>query len=114
MESLHTLWNYFQFLSVLIVPQLLGVLAYFRFRRFHLLAHVAGFLIPPLLFVYLAGVIVISSAAREAQARGDEVCGTFTGMMLLAILFGAGLQAACSLGAQITLHARHRAGAASK
>jgi putative effector of murein hydrolase LrgA (UPF0299 family) len=114
MESLRTLWNLFQFLSVLIVPQLLGVLAYFRVRRFHLLAHLVGFLIPPLLFFYLAGVIVISSATREAQARGEEVCGTFTGMMMLAILFGAGLQAAFSLGVQLTLHARHRASMATK
>lgn len=114
MDSLHTLWGYFQFLSVLVVPQLLGVLAYFRVRRFHLFAHLVGFLLPPLLFLYLAGVIVLSSAAREAQSRGEEVCGTFTGMMTLAILFGTGLQAACSLGAQITLYGRHRAVMASK
>jgi len=114
MDSLHTLWNLFQFFSVLLVPQLLGVLTYFRLKRFHLLAHLVGFLVPPLLFLYLAGVIVLSSATREAQSRGEEVCGTFAGMMMLAILFGTGLQAAFSLGTQITLHSRHRAARASK
>lgn len=35
MEAIQRIWNFFQFFSMLILPQLLGVLAYFRIRRFH-------------------------------------------------------------------------------
>jgi hypothetical protein len=115
MESIHAIWNLFLIFSVLSVPQLLGLLAYFRVRKYHdFTAHLLGFVIPPILFFYLTGVIIFSSAARGAQSRGEEVCGTFAGMMSLMILLGAGVQMFFSLVAQIVLHARHRTGAVSK
>lgn len=115
MKSLGTIWNLFLFFSLLSFPQFLGVLAYFRIRKYHdLLAHLIGALLPPISFFYLARVITISSAVQEAQSRGEVVCGTFTGMMVIALLFGAGLQTTFSLIAQLMLHARHRSGVASK
>lgn len=114
MESLGTIWNLFLLLSMLSFPQFLGVLAYFRIRKYHdLSAHLIGVLLPPLSFFYLARVITISSAVQEAQSRGEVVCGTFAGMMVIALLFGAGLQATFSLITQLMLHARHRGGATS-
>ena len=115
METIHAIWNLFLFFSVLGVPQLLGVLAYFRVRKYHdFIAHLLGFLLPPILFFYLAGVIILSPAAHEAESQGERVCGTFIGMMSLMILFGAGVQMFFSLIAQVMLHIRHGAGAASK
>lgn len=115
METLHTIWSLFLFLGLLGVPQLLGVLVYFRVRKYNdFVAHFVGFLVPPLLFFYLAARIAFSSAARQAGADGAEVCGTFAGMMSLAILLGAGLQMIFGLMAQMMLHARHLKGAAAE
>jgi hypothetical protein len=85
------------------------VLAYFRVRKYHnFLAHLVGFLIPPLSFFYLSTVILISSQTREAQSRGEEVCGTFTGIMFLFIFFLTSLQIVFSLIAQLSLHISRR------
>ena len=114
METLGTIWNLLLFLSLLGIPQFLGVLAYFRVRKYHdLSAHLIGVLLPPVSFFYLARAITISSAVQEAQARGEVVCGTFAGMMVIALLFGAGLQATFGLIVQLMLHARQRGGAVS-
>ncbi|HST53841.1 MAG TPA: hypothetical protein VLJ61_17665 [Pyrinomonadaceae bacterium] len=109
METIRTAWNLFLFLSLLVVPQMLGVLAYFRVKKYHnFLAHLVGFLIPPLSFFYLSAVILISSQTREAHSRGEEVCGTFTGIMFLFILFLTSLQTVFSLIAQLSLHISRR------
>jgi hypothetical protein len=114
MEAMRAVWGLFLLLSLMGVPQLLGLLTYFRVRKYHdFLAHLVGFLVPPILFFYLSGVIIFSSATREAQALGQEICGTFVGMMVLMILLGTGIQVFFSLMAQLALHARHRARAAS-
>jgi len=91
------------------VPQLLGVLVYFQLRKRHdILAHVIGFLLPPGLFFYLF-YLDVSSSAQEIQSQGERVCGTYLGMMSIALLFGTGVQMFCSLIAQLALHARHGA-----
>ena len=95
-------------LSMLGVPQLLGILAYFRVRKHHdVLAHVIGILIPPILFFFLSQVM-LNSSAREIQTKGERVCGTYLGMMAIMILFGTGVQMFFSLIAQLMLHGRHR------
>lgn len=92
----------------LAVPQLLGVLAYFTIRKYgYFLAHLVGFLIPPVLFLYLAQVM-LSSSAREIQSHGERVCGTAAAMMALAILFGTGLHVSLSIVAQLILYTRRR------
>jgi len=109
METLQTIWNLFAFLSLLAVPQLLGVLVYFRIRKHHdFLAHLAGFLLPPIIFFYLSGLIIISSPMREAESHGERICGTFIGMMSLMILFLTGVEIVSGLIVQIVLHGRHR------
>ena len=93
-------------LGFLAVPQLLGVLAYFRIRKYGgFLAHLVGVLLPPVLFFYLAQ-LMLSSSVREIQSHGERVCGTFIGVMSLAILFGTGAQALLSMGAQLMLYRR--------
>jgi hypothetical protein len=93
------------------VPQLLGVLAYFRVRKYHdFIAHIVGFLIPPALFFYLSRVMLILSV-EEIQSQGERVCGTHIGMMAIMILFGTGVQIFLSLIAQLVLHGRQRTSA---
>ena len=114
MQTILTLWRLLQMFGMIGVPQLLGVLAYFRLRKYHdFLAHLTGFLIPPILFLYLSRVM-FSSSVQEIQAQGERVCGTFAGMMVLMILFGTGIQIILSLPAQLWLHSRHRASAIQK
>ncbi len=115
METVQIIWNLFSFFSILSVPQLLGVLVYFRIRKFHdSLAHLIGILLPPIVFFYLAGGIFISSPAREAQAHGERVCGTFVGMMILFIFFLTGIEIVFSIIAQVVLHGRHETAAISE
>jgi hypothetical protein len=108
MQTFLIMWRWLLLLSLLGVPQLLGVLAYFRVRKHDdVLAHVIGILIPPVLFFYLSEV-VLNSSAREIQSRGERVCGTYLGMMAIMILFGTGAQLFFSFMAQLMLHGRHR------
>jgi hypothetical protein len=106
MQTIRTGWNLFLFLSLLTVPQLLGILAYFRIRRFqNLLAHFVGFLIPPSLFFYLAWLFEIYLPSKAHVGNG---CGMWAIAALLIVLFGTSAQAACSLAAQLMLHFWHR------
>jgi hypothetical protein len=113
MQTVLNIWKVLVLLGVLGLPQLLGVLGYFRLRKYHdFLAHLVGFLIPPVLFFFIARALLFSSS-QETQAQGERACGTYLGMMVIAILLGTGLQMGFSLIAQFTLHVRHRAGAVS-
>ena len=95
-------------LSLFAVPQLLGVLAYLRIKKYHdLLAHVAGVLIPPVSFFVLSQ-LMLDSSVREAATRDSTVCGTYLGMMALMILFATGVQILFSFLTQLALHIRHR------
>lgn len=107
MDTILEIWRLLQPLGVLIVPQLLGVLVYFRISKHHdFLAHLAGILLPPALFFYLTQVFLLASE-QEIQSRGERVCGTAVGMMAIIVLFGTGLQLFFSLLTQLALHARH-------
>jgi len=84
------------------------VLVYFRIRKHHdFLAHLVGFLFPPIIFFFLAQVM-LGSSAREIQSQGERVCGTYLGMMGIMILLGTGTQMLFSAIAQLALHDRHR------
>ena len=108
MQTFLITWRLLLLLSMLGMPQLLGILAYFRIRKHHnVLAHVIGILIPPILFFFLSQVI-LNSSVREIQTKGERVCGTYLGMMAIMILFGTGVQMFFSLIAQLMLHGRHR------
>ncbi|MCM3904887.1 MAG: hypothetical protein ND866_24585 [Pyrinomonadaceae bacterium] len=108
MQTLRVIGSLLSLLGMLAVPQLLGVLVYFRLRKHHdLFAHVIGILLPPILFFYLS-YVMLSSSAREMQSQGVRVCGTAFGMMAIAMLTVTGTQLFLSLLAQLMLHGRHR------
>ena len=108
MEMALTLWRLLQIFGILGVPLLLGVLAYFRLRKYHdFFAHLVSFLIPPVVFFYLSWVM-LSASLQEIQARGERVCGLAAAMTGLLVLLGTGIQVVFSLIAQLVLHGRHR------
>lgn len=110
METALLIWWWLELLGLLGVPQLLGVLVYFRLRKRHdFMAHLAGFLTPPLLFFYLCRMFLLSWA-YEPQTQAGRTCGTYLGVMVFVILSGTALQACFGLIAQQLLHARHRTG----
>ena len=108
MELIQTAWKLLLFFSVFALPQLLGVLAYFRLRRFHnLLAHLVGFLIPPAL--YLCFSLLLSDYLRQTgpTQKGCGMAAVAAGFIIL--IGGTGAQIIFSLTAQLTLRGRHRA-----
>ena len=108
MQTILVMWRLLLLLSLVGFPQLLGVLAYFRVRKHHdALAHAIGILVPPVLFFFLTH-LMLSSSALEIESGGDRACGTFLGMMALAILFGTGVHLVFSVVSQLALHLRHR------
>jgi hypothetical protein len=108
MQTLLAIGNLLSLLGMLAVPQLLGVLVYFRLRKHHdLLAHLIGILLPPIAFFYLS-YVMLSASAREVQSQGVRVCGTAAGMMAIAMLTVTGAQLFLSLITQLMLHVRHR------
>ena len=112
MEAFQVALNLFLIFSLWAVPQLLGVLAYFRFRRRHdLLAHLVGFTIPPVLFFFLARIVLVYSYYK---AHPDDRCGGALIGAAFIILFGTVAQLIFGLIAQIALHGRHRTGVVPK
>ena len=66
-------WGIIQLFSIFAMPLLLGVLAYYRIVRYQrTIAHVVGFLIPPLMFFYLASLFWVY---LPAKAHPHERCG---------------------------------------
>ena len=112
METLQVALNLFMLFSLWVVPQLLGVLIYFRLKRRHdFLAHLVGFIIPPILFFYLARIVLVYSYYK---AHPDDHCGGALIGAALIILFGTVAQLIFGLVAQFVLHGRHRASAVPK
>ena len=91
-------------LSLLAVPQLIGVLAYFRVRRLgDFPAHVLGFCLPPALSFLVCVAILRSSMSGDTDGCGMAAAAT----MVLIFLFTA-VQMTLSLIIQIVWHAKHR------
>lgn len=104
MEALHTIWSFLLLFSMLVFPQLLGVLLFFVLKgRPHFLAHSLSFVAPFLLSIVFIWMIYIY---RYYQAHPDERCGGpllgALGIMLLSV----GLQFVFGTLAQLALHSR--------
>ena len=100
-------WRVLEVFSLLGVPLVLGVLAYFQVRKLNsVFAHLVGFLISPAVFFFLAQAM-LDSSIRAKEASGANVCGTYIGMMSLMLLFGTGAQVLFSFIAQLALFAVH-------
>ena len=95
-------------LGILGGPQLLGMLAYRRIKkRNDFAAHLLGLIIPPILFFSFSWARLLSSTA-SIEASGERVCGTYSGMMGLGIMFITCVQAVAAIVIQISLHEKHR------
>jgi hypothetical protein len=104
MYTLYTVWNLFLLFSVFIVPQLLGLLAYFRIRHYQrALAHLAGVLIPPGMFFYFALMEMVYLPQRNHPSDG---CGMAAAAGFFIALLGAGAQTGISILIQLVLSKR--------
>src|SRR5215510_3601784 len=92
--------------SPLALPWLLGILVYFRLRRYHrFLAHTVAFLIPPLLTFYFLRMTFIQEMTRY-YAETHSGCG-MPGLGAAIMLLGAtAFQIFLSLLTQAFLYAR--------
>lgn len=107
MESIRTIWNLFLLFSILTVPQLLGILAYFRIRKYQrLAAHILGFFIPPSLFFYFSWLFWVY---LPQKAHPHEGCGMAVAAAAILVLLGTCAQIVASLIAQIILRGRSKA-----
>ncbi len=98
------MWGCLVLFSMLALPQLLGVLVYFRLRRFHnSLAHAVGFLLSPTLFFYLA---ILFWVYLPSKADPDRTCGTAQAFALLSVYFLTAVSMIGSLIFQLVLHGR--------
>lgn len=101
------IWPFLTLFSTLAVPQLLGVLLYFRLIRFSKwLAFTLGLLTPAILFFIL--VLSFFSAGLGDVARGDVGCGMASLAVAFMLLTGTALQLFVALIVQIVLLKRAR------
>ena len=104
MEVAHTIWSFVLLFSVLVFPQLLGVLLFFLLKgRPHFLAHALSFVSPILLSILFTWMIFIY---RYYQAHPDERCGGPLLGGLLIMLVGVVLQLVFGVLVQLALHSR--------
>ena len=104
MEAVHTIWNFVLMFSMIVFPQLLGVLLFFLLKgRPHFLAHALSFVAPILLSMFLVWMIFMY---RYYQLHPDERCGGPLLGSFLIMLVSAGLQSVFGTLAQVALHAR--------
>ena len=105
MEAIRTTWSFLLFFGLLAFPQLLGVLLFFRLKRYqHFLAHASAFIFPMLLFVFLSWLIFIYAYFRRHPGYDPEG-GQLMGFMFV-VVFGGALQILGGLVAQLALHSR--------
>lgn len=103
METLYELWNFVPLFSVLVFPQLFGILLFFRLKgRWHFLAHFLGFLTPIVLTVVFEWMIFMYRYYNGHP--NDTSDGHLMGASLL-ILVSVALQFVVGLFAQLMLHA---------
>lgn len=103
MQSTLIVWRWLLMISLFVFPQVLGVLLYFRLNRFsRWLAHVLGVLIPAALFFYLAPSLFFAGL-REAQLKGEVICGMPAVAAGFLILLGTAAQVLVGLIVQLYL-----------
>jgi hypothetical protein len=107
------MWNFMLLFGLLAFPQLLGVLLFFRLKRYrHFLAHAAAFTVPLVLFVFLSWLVFIY-AYFQRHPGYDPEGGQLFGFLFI-VAFGGALQILGGLIAQVALHANVRTCATTK
>ena len=104
MNSMVMIWRWLMFLSVLIFPQLLGVLLYLRLSRLPgWLARGLAILAPAVVFFFLSPFFFLAGI-REAQLRGEtSSCGMPALAAAFLILVGTLLQLCIAPGVHLWL-----------
>jgi hypothetical protein len=101
METLSQIWVLLTLLSVMAIPQLLGVLLFFRLVRFsRWLAFILGTLAPPLVFFFLLARI---ASASFAEAKEPMSCGMAAVAVGFMILMGTAVHLAGAFGVHLYL-----------
>ena len=104
METVQVIWNFTSLFSIFAVPQLLGVLIYFRLRRIRReLAQVAGFLLTTGSFICLSYLFFLY---LPANAHPEERCGLPLMGALFMVLGGTLITIFLSLAIQLILRKR--------
>ena len=108
MESILMLGRLLSFISLLVFPQLLGVLLYFRLRRLpNWLAVTLAALTPSLVFFFLSPLFFFAGF-KEAQARGELTCGMPAIAALVMVFNGSIMELVGGIIVQSVLNARRR------
>lgn len=103
MEQSSQIWALLTWVSVMAIPQLLGVLLFFRLTRYsRWLALLFGTLAPPLLFFSLVASIT-SASFRAAEAKGPVPCGNAAVAVGIIILLGTAIHLVGAFGVNLYL-----------
>lgn len=101
-------WRLLLLLSTFVLPQLLGVLLYFRLIRFSKwLAFGLGVLAPGFLFFYLAPPFFFADT-HEAAVRGEVMCSMADVAASLVLLLGTALSFVVAFFIQLYLLIKRR------
>jgi hypothetical protein len=108
MESLLIFWRLLALGSMFVFPQLLGVLLYFRLvRRSRRLAFALGFLVPAVLFFFLAPLFFFAGFP-EAESNRQGGCGMASMAAALIVVAGTAAELIVSVPVQLYLFRRNR------
>ena len=108
MESLLIFWRLLALGSTFVFPQLIGVLLYYRLvRRSKWLAFALGFLVPAVLFFFLAPLFFFAGL-RPPPPNEVASCGTPAMAAAFMVLAGTAAELTVSLPIQFYLFLRTR------
>ena len=107
MQTLLTVWRFLLLAGLLVFPQLLGVLLYYRLRRApRWFAFIVAALVPALVFFFLSPIYFFAGI-REAYDRGER-CGMPAMGAILLVFAGTIMQLGAGLFTQMVLATRRR------
>lgn len=106
MEALFIFWRLLLLASTFVLPQLIGILLFFRLvRRSRWLASALGFLVPAVLFLYLAPRFFFPGGTEAQLDRNG--CGMAALAAALMVLAGTAAELIVSLPIQLYLFRQH-------
>lgn len=71
-ETLGIIWSFLLLFSIFAFSLLMGILLFFRMRRFHFRAHLLGTLLPFVIYIFFTWLIYVYGFYR---AHPNERCG---------------------------------------